>query len=123
MRAIAVLLVAAALAPAQTGIGPGTYKGTWTGANGGGDFHLTVTSGGKGDIGFSIDGAEVPSKMVSFKIDGTSLTAVYEFDLQGNKLQSAIQGTLKGKSIEGTYKTTVSGSDDAVDQGTWKTSL
>jgi hypothetical protein len=123
LRAVAVLLIAAAIVPAQSGIGPGTYKGTWTGAAGGGDFHLTVTAGGKGEIGFSIDGAEVPSKMVSFKIEGANLTAVYEFDLQGNKLQSAIQGTLTGKTIEGTYKTTAPGSDDAVDQGTWKTSL
>ncbi len=123
LRWLAVLLTAATLAPAQSVIGPGTYKGTWTGAAGGGDFHLTVTAGGKGEIGFSIDGAEVPSKMVSFKIDGTNLTAVYEFDLQGNKLRSAIQGTLKGKVIEGTYKTTPPGSDEAADQGTWKTSL
>ena len=122
-RLLAVLLTVATLTPAQSGIGPGTYKGTWTGAAGGGDFHLTVTSGGKGEIGFSIDGAEVPSKMVSFKIDGANLPAVYEFDLQGSKLQSAIQGALKGKTIEGTYKTTAPGSDDAVDQGTWKTSL
>jgi hypothetical protein len=96
LRAIAVLLMAAGLAPAQSGIGPGTYKGTWTGASSGGDFHLKISADGKGEIGFSLDGAEVPSKMVSFKIDGANLTAVYEFDLQGNKLQSAIQGTLKG---------------------------
>jgi hypothetical protein len=82
-----------------------------------------VTADGKGEIGFSIDGAEVPLKMVSFKIDGASLTVAYEFDLQGNQLQLAIQGTLKGKTVEGTWKTTVAGSDDAVDQGTWKTSL
>lgn len=81
-----------------------------------------MTADGQGEIGFSIEGAEVPSKMVSFKIDGATLTAVYEFDLQGNKLHSAIQGTLKGKTIEGTYKTTAPGSDEAVDQGTWKTS-
>jgi hypothetical protein len=123
MRAIAVLLMAAALAPAQSAIGAGTYKGTYSGGAGGGDFHLKVSADGKGEIGFTVGGEEVASKMLSFKIDGASLIAVYEFDLQGNKLQSAIQGTLKGKTIEGSYKTTAAGADDAVDQGTWKTSI
>lgn len=120
-RAIAVLMIAAALAPAQSKIAAGAYKGTYTGAAGGGDFHLKVGADGKAEIGFTVGGEEVASKVVSFKIDGASLTAVYEFDLQGNKLQSEIQGTLKGKTIEGSYKTTVSGAGDAVDQGTWKT--
>jgi hypothetical protein len=123
MRAIAVLLMAAALAPAQSAIGAGTYKGTYSGGAGGGDFRLKVSADGKGEIGFTVGGEEVASKMISFKIDGASLIAVYEFDLQGNKLQSAIQGTLKGKTIEGGYKTTAAGADDAVDQGTWKTSI
>jgi hypothetical protein len=123
MRAFAILLMAAALATAQSAIGPGTYKGTYSGGAGGGDFQLKVSADGKGEIGFTVGGEEVPSKMISFKIDRASLTAVYEFDLQGNKLQSAIQGTLKGKTIEGSYKTTVAGADDAVDQGTWKTSI
>jgi hypothetical protein len=123
MRAIALLLMAAVLAPAQSTIGAGTYKGTYSGGSGGGDFRLKVSADGKGEIGFTVGGEEVASKMVSFKIDGATLTAVYEFDLQGNKLQSAIQGALKGKTIEGTYKTTVAGADDAVDQGTWKTSI
>src|SRR5277367_2888370 len=104
MRAIAILLMAAVLAPAQSTIGPGMYKGTYTGGAGGGDFRLKVSAGGKGEIGFTVGGEEVASKMISFKIDGASLTAVYEFDLQGNKLQSAITGTLKGKTIEGSYK-------------------
>ncbi len=44
---------------------------------------------------------------------------VYEFDLQGNKLQSAVKGTLQGKTLGGTYKTTAG--DSQVDEGTWKT--
>jgi hypothetical protein len=127
MRAIAVLLFALALgaapAPAQSKIGAGMYKGTYTGGAGGGDFHLKVSADGKAEIGFTVAGEEVSSKIVSFKIDGASLTAVYEFDLQGNKLQSAIQGTLKGKTLEGSYKTTLPGADEAVDQGTWKTTV
>jgi len=122
LRAITVLLMASAIAPAQT-IGAGTYKGTYAGGSGGGDFRLTVRADGKGEFGFTVGGEEVASKMISFKIDGANLTAVYEFDLQGNKLQSAITGTLKGKTLEGSYKTTAAGADEAVDQGTWKTSI
>jgi hypothetical protein len=115
MRAAAWIL-AATIAFAQSIAG--SYKGTWTGSAAGGDFHLTVT-GGKADIGFTIEGQEVPCKIVSQKIDGASIEIVYEFDLQGTKLQSAIKGTLKGKSLEGTYKT--SAGDAPVDEGTWKT--
>ena len=106
---------------AQSAIPAGVYKGTWTGAQSGGDIHITLSDGkdGKVEVGFTLDGQEVPGKVISFKIDGTSLTLVYEFDLQGNKLQSSTQGTLKGKTLEGTYKTTAA--DTPVDEGTWKT--
>jgi hypothetical protein len=113
---IAAFLLAVALAFAQSIAG--AYKGTWTGSAGGGDFHLNVT-GGKADIGFTIEGQEVPCKIVSQKIDGSSIEMVYEFDLQGMKLQSAIKGALNGKSLEGTYKTTAG--DQPVDEGSWKT--
>jgi hypothetical protein len=71
---------------------------------------------------FTMAGQEVPCKTTSLKIEGASMKIVYEFDLQGTKLQSAVEGKLKGKTLEGTYKTTIPGSDDAVDQGTWKAS-
>ena len=122
MRVFAILLLALGILSAQDTIGPGAYKGTWAGASSGGDFHLTLKADNKGvlsgDVGFTIDGNEVPSKIVSLKVDGSSLAMVYEFDLQGNKLQSSVQGKLKGKSLEGTYKTTAG--DSPVDEGTWK---
>ena len=101
----------------------GTYKGTYTGGNGGGDFHLTLKADGKGgltaDVGFTIDGAEVPGTITTLKVDGAKILLVYDFDLQGAKLQSAIEGTLSGKTLGGTYKTSADGS--AVDEGSWKT--
>lgn len=121
-RCLMATLFVAALLLAQDPIKAGTYKGTWTGTTGGGDFHLTLQSDGKGglgaQVGFTIDSQEVPCKVLSLKTDGGKLEMVYEFDLQGNKLQSAIQGTSKGKSLEGTYKTTAG--DQAVDAGSWK---
>lgn len=113
------LLVGGGLA-AQDKLGAGTYKGTWAGASSGGDFHLTIKPGAaSAEVGFTIEGQEVPCKVISFKADGAKLEMRYEFDLQGNKLQSAIKGNLKGKALEGTYQTTAG--DSPVDEGSWKT--
>lgn len=123
MRTLALLLLALGALNAQDTISPGAYKGTWTGSQSGGDFHLTLKSDGHGglaaEVGFTLDGQEVPGKIISIKVDGASITLAYEFDLQGNQLQSVTEGKLKGKSLEGTYKTTAG--DTPVDQGTWKT--
>jgi hypothetical protein len=117
MQIAAAVILAAALAFAQSIAG--SYKGTWAGAASGGDFHLTVKSPTDAQVGFTIEGKEVPCKILSLKIDGASMEMVYEFDLQGTKLQSATKGTLKGKTLEGTY--TTSAGDSPVDTGTWKT--
>jgi hypothetical protein len=103
----------------------GTYKGTYTGGAGGGNFHLTLKADGNGgltaDVGFTIDGAEVPGKITTLKIDGAKIQMAYDFDLQGAKLQSAIEGTLSGTTLGGTYKTTAEGA--LVDEGSWKTTV
>jgi hypothetical protein len=123
IRLVTAALLAAALVQAQDKLAAGTYKGTWAGASANGDFHLTLRADARGslgaDVGFTINGEEVPCKIISIKVDGANLAMTYEFDLQGNKLQSATQGTLKGKALEGTYKTMAG--DTAVDEGTWKT--
>ena len=129
MRFLKLLILAAIVAiglvdlPAQDKLGAGTYKGTYTGAGGAGDIHLTLKADTKGgfsaEVGFTIMGEEVPGKITSLKVDGAKIEMVYDFDLQGAKLQSAIQGTLSGKTLAGTYMTSADGA--AVDEGTWKT--
>jgi hypothetical protein len=117
-----MLLLGATLAVAQDTIVQGTYKGQWAGAGGSGDIHITFRDAGDGkltpEVGFTLGGQDVTCKVLSFKADGSKFSMVYEFDAQGNMLQSAVDGTVKGKSIEGTYKTTAG--DQAVDNGTWK---
>jgi hypothetical protein len=118
MKLLALIALAAtSTLSAQSTIPAGSYKGTWTGGQSAGDFHLTLREG-KAEVGFTLEGQEIPGKVITLKIDGASLTLVYEFDLQGNKLQSLTQGALKGKTLEGTYKTTAG--DTPVDEGTWK---
>jgi hypothetical protein len=127
VRLVTVVLVALALLPgvlpADDKLGAGTFKGTWSGGSANGDFRLTLRPDAQGklgaEVGFSLNGEDVACKIISVKVDGANLTMVYEFDLQGNKLQSQTQGTLKGKALEGTYKTMAG--DTAVDEGTWKT--
>jgi len=119
----AIIVIGLVDLPAQDKLAAGTYKGTYTGAAGAGDFHLTLKADGKGgfsaDVGFTIMGEEVPGKITSLKVDGAKISMVYDFDLQGAKLQSAADGTLTGKTLGGTYKTSAEGA--AVDEGTWKT--
>jgi hypothetical protein len=116
-----VLLSAAGLVAGDT-IAAGTYKGQWTGATASGDIHITFRDGGDGklspEVGFTLGDQNVTCKVLSFKVDGSHFTMVYEFDAQGTMLQSAIEAGVKGKTIEGTYKTTAG--DQAVDSGTWK---
>ena len=122
-RIFTAMILVAGLAAAEDKVGAGTYKGTWAGG-GSGDFQLTLASDGKGgftaQVMFTMGEEKVPCKTTSLKVEGDSLKVVYQFDLAGNKLQSAVEGKLKGKTIEGTYRTTMPGGDDAVDQGTWK---
>jgi len=116
------ILLMAALGNAQDKLVAGAYKGTWSGGSASGDFHLVLRADDQGklvaEVGFTINGEEVPCKLMSLKIDGATLAMIYEFDLQGNKLQSATHGTLQGKTLEGTYKTLAG--EIAVDEGTWK---
>jgi len=116
------LLLLAGLLAGQNGPAAGAYKGQWTGASAGGDIHITFRDGGDGkltpEVGFTLGGEDVTCKILSFKVDGAKFTMVYEFDAQGNMLQSALEAMVKGKTIEGTYKTTAG--DQAIDSGTWK---
>ncbi len=125
LLAAVVVAIGVASLPAQDKLGAGTYKGTYTGGAGNGDFHMTLKADGKGgftgDVGFTIMGEEVPGKFTLLKVDGAKIEMAYDFDLQGMKLSSAGEGTLKGKTLEGTYKTSADGA--AIDQGTWKTTL
>lgn len=103
----------------------GTYKGSWSGgANG--DFRITLEPAGSGewkaDIVFTMGIDEVKTKVKSVKVDGSKLDVVYDFDLQGNALESTVTGQLTGKTLEGTYKTKAVADGSPVDEGTWKAS-
>ncbi len=109
---------------AQDKLKPGVYKGTWTGPSGAGDFTVTIKPDPKGgltaDLSFTVGGEAAVGKVASAKVDGAKVEIVYDFDVQGTKLQTSTQGTLSGTTLSGTYKSTAEG--QTVDEGTWKTS-
>lgn len=103
----------------------GSYAGSWSGAASG-DFRMTLTSSEAGewkaDVTFTLGGQEYKTKVTSVKVDGNKLEITYQYNLQGNDLQSKISGELKDKTFEGTYKATTLGDGATVDEGTWKVS-
>jgi hypothetical protein len=106
----------------------GTYKGTYSGSAGAsGDFVVSLTQAGNGDwkseVTFTLGGQDVKTKITSIKVDGSKVTIVYEFDLQGTALESTITGELNAGALGGDYHTKVVADGSAVDEGTWKTTV
>jgi len=104
----------------------GTYKGSYSGSAGAsGDFVISLTQAGDGewksDVTFTLGGQDVKTKITSLKVDGSKVTIVYQFDLQGTALESTITGELSGATLAGEYHTKVVADGSAVDEGTWKT--
>lgn len=104
----------------------GTYKGIWAGGMADGDITITVTPGQDGppkaEVSFTVQGQNVKCNVTSFKVDGSKVELVYDFDLGDTQLESTATGELKGDSLSGTYKTKSLGDGSAVDEGTWKAS-
>jgi hypothetical protein len=124
MRRLALLFFGL-LCPLLGAIPPGTYIGTWSGAASG-EFRMKLTTGDDGklnaEVMFTMGTNEVQTKIVSLKVDGDQLNVVYQYDLQGTKLQSDVRGELKDNTLSGTYKATLVNEGTAVDEGTWTAS-
>ena len=121
MRTVIVALLAANCALAQASL-RGVFHGDWAGTSTSGDIRISITGDTKPvvEVIFTIANYEVTPRITSANVTPTSIEAIYEFDLDGNKLQSAIKGHLEGSRIEGTYKTTTVAAGTQVDEGTWK---
>jgi hypothetical protein len=106
----------------------GTYKGTYSGSAGAsGDFVVSLTQAENGEwkseVTFTLGGQDVKTKITSLKVDGSKVTIVYEFDLQGTALESTITGELNSGALGGDYHTKVVADGSAVDEGTWKATV
>jgi hypothetical protein len=107
----------------------GLFKGDWSSNNSGasGAIQLTVKSGPDAvrtsEAKFTLSGAEVKTKIRTLHIAGNDIEMSYEFANENEQLVSKLKGKLEGEKLFGTYQTTVSGGDEKVDEGTFKTML
>ena len=74
----------------------------------------------KCEASFTLGGQEVKTTMKSIKVEESKIEIRYEFDLQGNLLQSTLTGQLEGRTLEGKYKTVTVADSSPVDEGVWK---
>jgi hypothetical protein len=102
----------------------GTYKGTYSGSAGAsGDISVILRQADDGvwksEVTFTFAGQDIKTKTTSVSLEGSKIKIVYEFDLDGNGLESTISGELKGTTLAGTYHTRATADGSAVDEGTW----
>jgi hypothetical protein len=102
----------------------GAYKGTWSGNNGGGDITMTFSNGdnasSKAAVSFTYNGEDIACRVTSVKVNGSLVQMVYDFDIDGNRMQTTMTGQLKNKTLEGSYKTKSLSDGSEVDEGAWK---
>jgi hypothetical protein len=129
MRLVYVLLLSSFLLvrAADTPMA-GSFAGEWKSesSGNGGSFRMSLvsaTDGGpwKCEVTFSLAGDEVKTKMQTCKVQNSQLTMAYDFEVQGVTARSALTGKWDGKGYGGQYQTTVVGSGDFVDSGSWNT--
>src|SRR5271163_3309004 len=106
----------------------GKYKGTYSGSAGAsGDIVVTLKQADDGawksEVSFTFGGQDIKTKVTSVSVDGSKVKIVYEFDLDGNGLESTITGELKGTTLAGDYHTKATTDDSAVDEGTWTATM
>jgi hypothetical protein len=102
----------------------GKYKGTYSGSAGAsGDIVVTLKQSDDGawksEVSFTFGGQDIKTKVTSVSVDGSKVKIVYEFDLDGNGLESTITGELKGTTLAGDYHTKATADGSAMDEGTW----
>ena len=122
MRLLLLSLVAAYIMFAD-GVA-GTYKGTYSGSAGAsGDIKVALKQASDGawksEVTFSFGGGEIKTKVTSVSVEGSKVKIVYEFDLDGNSLESTLKGELKGTTLAGDYHTKSTADGSPVDEGTW----
>ena len=115
--ALALILFAAGIA--------GTYKGSYSGSAGAsGDIRVSLKQADDGawksEVTFAFGGEDIKTRITSVTVDGSKVKIVYEFDLDGNGLESTLTGELSGTTLAGSYHTKATADGSAVDEGTWK---
>jgi hypothetical protein len=125
MTGLLVLIVAAFAADRDlAGRFAGEWKSDSSGSGGTIQFVLTPQEGAawKSDLTFSLNNDEVKTVMREVKLQDGKIELTYDFEAQGATLRSHVKGDWDGKAFHGKYETTVTGSSDPVDNGSWTAS-
>lgn len=100
----------------------GEFSGQWMGDNGtSGVLKLTFKPGKDAamtmEAMFTFEGADVPTTTKTIQIEGSKITTVFAWLVQGTAATSKLVGELKGDRLEGTYESTTA---EGGAKGTWK---
>lgn len=100
----------------------GKYAGEWKGQEEStGALKLSFKQDAAGawtaEAAFTFDGAEIPAKTKSVKVEGAKVELVFEWNVQGTSGRSSLKGEFKGDTIEGKYDSNVA---EAASSGSWK---
>jgi hypothetical protein len=66
---------------------------------------------------FAYEGTNVPTTTKSVQIEGSKLTAVFAWEIQGTAAASKLMGELKADQLEGIYESTTT---EGAAKGKWK---
>ena len=100
----------------------GEFSGEWQGENGsGGTLKLPFKPGKDSawtmEAVFTYEGTNVPTTTKSVQIEGSKLTAVFAWEIQGTAAASKLMGELKADQLEGIYESTTT---EGAAKGKWK---
>lgn len=100
----------------------GEFSGEWQGDNGSsGTLQLTFKPGKDSawtmEAVFTYEGTNVPTTTKTVQIEGSKLTAVFAWEIQGTSAASKLMGELKADQLEGIYESTTT---EGAAKGKWK---
>ena len=107
---------------AAAGAFTGEFSGEWQGEDGSrGTLKLTFNPGKDSawtmEAVFTYEGTNVPTTTKSVQIEGSKLTAVFAWEIQGTAAASKLMGELKADQLEGIYESTTT---EGAAKGKWK---
>ena len=107
---------------AAAGAFTGEFSGEWQGEDGSsGTLKLTFKTGKESvwtmEAVFTYEGTNVPTTTKSVQIEGSKLTAVFAWEIQGTAAASKLMGELKADQLEGIYESTTT---EGAAKGKWK---
>jgi hypothetical protein len=98
----------------------GKYVGTWQSGPDGGQLRITLmkdAAAWTAESSFTVGESQITGKVVRVAVDGSKLTMVIAWELNGTPGESRLTGEMvEGKKFDGTFESTT---PDGNSSGTW----